>query len=182
MRSTALAGRESLVEECSAEIDQLLSMGKMHADFKTILDIETDPESMSKLAGQLSSNASQGLSDSVKERLWLAGLSDRKPSSWGWYEVRLRVLFDGENNWVVNTSRSATVPQTTVKRLWRLMKAMAHRNTPHFLDRDLMADPYRGVEVKFGEDLTVGCHVIPWDQIEYVRSVLEERFGNEWAW
>ena len=109
-----------------------------------------------------------------KLELWRSGATNQRPFAYN-SPVALRVVDRGEY-FAVETTQGATVPETTVKLLWRVLKRMRNAGETFYQNLEAKVPPYRGIIVQFGDTLTVGCHVIPWSEIEYVRQTMG------WLW
>ena len=109
-----------------------------------------------------------------KLELWRSGLTDQYPRSYN-APIALRVVSRGEYL-AVETTQGATVPETTIKLLWRVLKRMRNNGEPYYQNLEAKVPPYTGIIVQFGDTLTVGCHIIPWSEIEYVRQAMG------WLW
>ena len=109
-----------------------------------------------------------------KLELWRSGLTNQRPYAYN-SPVALRVVDRGEY-FAVETTQGATVPETTVKLLWRVLKRMRNSGETFYQNLEAKVPPYTGIIVQFGVTLTVGCHVIPWSEIEYVRQTMG------WLW
>ena len=109
-----------------------------------------------------------------KLELWRSGVTNQRPYAYN-SPVALRVVDRGEY-FAVETTQGATVPETTVKLLWRVLKRMRNGGETFYQNLEAKVPPYTGIIVQFGVTLTVGCHVIPWSEIEYVRQTMG------WLW
>ena len=112
-----------------------------------------------------------------KLELWRSGLTNQRPYAYN-SPVALRVVDRGEY-FAVETTQGGTVPETTVKLLWRVLKRMRNNGEPFYQNLEAKVPPYTGIIVQFGDTLTVGCHVIPWSEIEYVRQTMGWLYEGE---
>lgn len=94
---------------------------------------------------------------------WVNGERDHCPRT---AEPKLRVKGDQ-----VETSWSASVPVEDALRLWRLIKVVKGSRHSH-IDPSMMIGAYRLTRICVSGDVQIGCHNIPYSEIERIADVL----------